>query len=134
MQLKNGSEKIFDTPFCNGKDGIRINGLVWMGEIDVMLRRAKEKYDLAEGKVITVLVKNGEEVDIREIPAIIGGDESRRAGIVLAKSNLANLSKMMMEDKVFGESGSNVVVEEFSTSGSFEFDESVVSDQETTFA
>ncbi|MCR5247792.1 MAG: o-succinylbenzoate synthase, partial [Paludibacteraceae bacterium] len=46
MQLKNGSEKIFDTPFCNGKDGIRINGLVWMGEIDVMLRRAKEKYDL----------------------------------------------------------------------------------------
>lgn len=34
-------------------------------------------------------LKNGEEVDIRKIPAIIGGDESRRAGIVLAKSNLA---------------------------------------------
>ncbi len=32
---------------------------------------------------------NGEEIDIREIPAIIGGDESKRAGIVLAKSNLA---------------------------------------------
>lgn len=34
-------------------------------------------------------LKNGAEVDIRKIPAIIGGDESRRAGIVLAKSNLA---------------------------------------------
>lgn len=34
-------------------------------------------------------LKNGETVDIREIPAIIGGDESRRAGIVLAKSNIA---------------------------------------------
>lgn len=34
-------------------------------------------------------LNNGEDVDIREIPAIIGGDESKRAGIVLAKSNLA---------------------------------------------
>ena len=34
-------------------------------------------------------LKNGEEVDIRELPAIIGGDESKRSGIVLAKSNLA---------------------------------------------
>ncbi len=31
-------------------------------------------------------LKQGAEVDIREIPAIIGGDETRRAGIVLAKS------------------------------------------------
>lgn len=34
-------------------------------------------------------LKNGEKVDIREIPAIIGGDETKRSGIVLAKSNLA---------------------------------------------
>ncbi len=34
-------------------------------------------------------LKNGEKIDIREIPAIIGGDETRRAGIVLAKSNIA---------------------------------------------
>jgi len=34
-------------------------------------------------------LKNGETEDIRQIPAIIGGDETRRAGIVLAKSNLA---------------------------------------------
>lgn len=32
------------------------------------------------------MLKNGCKVDIREIPAVIGGDESRRAGIVLAKS------------------------------------------------
>ena len=35
------------------------------------------------------LLKKGETIDIRTIPAIIGGDESKRAGIVLAKSNLA---------------------------------------------
>lgn len=32
------------------------------------------------------MLKNGSTIDIREIPAIIGGDETRRAGIVLAKS------------------------------------------------
>ena len=34
-------------------------------------------------------LKQGESLDIRTIPAIIGGDETRRAGIVLAKSMLA---------------------------------------------
>lgn len=46
MQMKRGGEMMYDTPFCRGEEGIRINGLVWMGEIDVMLRRAREKYDL----------------------------------------------------------------------------------------
>ena len=32
------------------------------------------------------MLKNGSKIDIREIPSIIGGDESRRSGIVLAKS------------------------------------------------
>lgn len=32
------------------------------------------------------MLKNGANEDIREIPAIIGGDETRRSGIVLAKS------------------------------------------------
>ena len=32
------------------------------------------------------LLKNGEKIDIRTIPAIIGGDEQKRSGIVLAKS------------------------------------------------
>ena len=34
-------------------------------------------------------LKNGEDLDIRTIPAIIGGDEKQRHGVVLAKSNLA---------------------------------------------
>lgn len=34
-------------------------------------------------------LKNGEKLDIRTIPAVIGGDESQRRGIVLAKSQLA---------------------------------------------
>ena len=32
------------------------------------------------------MLKNGYELDIRQIPAIIGGDETKRSGIVLAKS------------------------------------------------
>ena len=35
------------------------------------------------------LLSKGETLDIRTIPAIIGGDETKRSGIVLAKSNLA---------------------------------------------
>ncbi|MBQ9298293.1 MAG: DNA polymerase IV [Clostridia bacterium] len=35
------------------------------------------------------MLKNGYEIDIRTIPAIIGGDESKRSGIVLAKSPVA---------------------------------------------
>ena len=34
-------------------------------------------------------LKQGEKVDIRTIPAIIGGDEQQRKGVVLAKSNIA---------------------------------------------
>lgn len=35
------------------------------------------------------MLKNGSPVDIRTIPSIIGGDEERRSGIVLAKSPVA---------------------------------------------
>ena len=35
------------------------------------------------------LLKQGYETDIRTIPAIIGGDEEKRSGIVLAKSPVA---------------------------------------------
>ena len=34
-------------------------------------------------------LKQGQTVDIRTIPAIIGGDEAQRKGVVLAKSNIA---------------------------------------------
>ena len=35
------------------------------------------------------MLKNGYSIDIRKIPSIIGGDEERRSGIVLAKSPIA---------------------------------------------
>ena len=35
------------------------------------------------------MMKNGETLDIRTIPSVIGGDEERRSGIVLAKSTKA---------------------------------------------
>lgn len=35
------------------------------------------------------LLKNGYDIDIREIPSVIGGDEEKRHGIVLAKSPVA---------------------------------------------
>ena len=35
------------------------------------------------------MLKHGYQIDIRTIPAIIGGDEEKRHGIVLAKSNIA---------------------------------------------
>lgn len=35
------------------------------------------------------MLKNGSKIDIRTIPSIIGGDEERRSGIVLAKSPIA---------------------------------------------
>ena len=35
------------------------------------------------------MLKNGYELDIRTIPAVIGGDETKRSGIVLAKSTKA---------------------------------------------
>ena len=37
------------------------------------------------------MIKQGSNIDIREIPSVIGGDESRRAGIVLAKSPKAKM-------------------------------------------
>lgn len=35
------------------------------------------------------MLKNGSEIDIRTIPSVIGGDEERRSGVVLAKSPVA---------------------------------------------
>ena len=37
------------------------------------------------------MLKKGTKIDIREIPSVIGGDESRRSGIVLAKSPKAKM-------------------------------------------
>ncbi len=40
---RGGSLDLFDTPFGKGKEGITINGLVWMGAFEEMLQRLEEK-------------------------------------------------------------------------------------------
>ncbi len=46
-------------------------------------------------------LKNGENLDIRTIPAVIGGDESRRAGIVLAKSMKAKACGVVTGESIY---------------------------------
>lgn len=46
-------------------------------------------------------LKNGETLDIRNIPAIIGGDEAQRKGIVLAKSNMAKQVGIQTGEPIF---------------------------------
>ena len=47
------------------------------------------------------MLKNGADVDIREIPAIIGGDETKRSGIVLAKSMKAKECGVKTADTIY---------------------------------
>lgn len=47
------------------------------------------------------LLNNGYEIDIRTIPSVIGGDESRRAGIVLAKSTIAKDFGIVTGEPIF---------------------------------
>lgn len=47
------------------------------------------------------MLKNGETIDIRTIPAIIGGDESQRKGVVLAKGNLAKQVGIQTGEPIF---------------------------------
>lgn len=46
-------------------------------------------------------LNNGEEIDIRKIPAIIGGDEAQRKGVVLAKSDLAKQFGIKTGEPIF---------------------------------
>jgi o-succinylbenzoate synthase len=44
LDLKNGGNKIlYPSDFTNGQKGIKINGLIWMGNKELMLKRIKEK-------------------------------------------------------------------------------------------
>ena len=43
MSLRHHSQNLSDTPFAQGKEGIPINGLVWMGTYDEMVPRIEEK-------------------------------------------------------------------------------------------
>ena len=44
LNLQKG-DKLFDTAFSRGEEGITINGLVWMGNYQEMLQRLEEKLD-----------------------------------------------------------------------------------------
>ncbi len=43
--LFGGNRIIFDNQFSKGKNGIRINGLIWMGQIDDMLQQVENKLE-----------------------------------------------------------------------------------------
>lgn len=45
MHFEKGSYNLFDTAFGRGDTGIPINGLVWMGSYDEMLKRMEEKIE-----------------------------------------------------------------------------------------
>lgn len=47
------------------------------------------------------MLKNGSKIDIREIPCIIGGDEQRRSGIVLAKSMKAKMCGVVTAETIY---------------------------------
>ena len=47
------------------------------------------------------MLKQGSEIDIRQMPAIIGGDESKRSGIVLAKSMKAKECGVKTADTIY---------------------------------
>lgn len=47
------------------------------------------------------MLKSGADIDIRTIPAIIGGDEKQRHGIVLAKSNIAKQFGIKTADTIY---------------------------------
>ena len=46
-------------------------------------------------------LNKGEKLDIREIPAVIGGDEERRSGIVLAKSMKAKVCGVVTGETLY---------------------------------
>lgn len=46
QQLQSGSLQLWNTPFAEGKAGIPINGLIWMGNFEEMYQRIEEKMKL----------------------------------------------------------------------------------------
>lgn len=45
LSLRSENNKLFDTPFTNGRQKIPINGLVWMSDLDQMYTEALQKID-----------------------------------------------------------------------------------------
>lgn len=47
------------------------------------------------------MIKNGSKIDIRNIPSVVGGDESKRHGIVLAKSVSAKKAGIVTGEPIY---------------------------------
>ena len=62
-------------------------------------------------------LNHGETLDIRKIPAVIGGDESKRSGIVLAKSSLAKAFGVVTGETLY--SASVQICKSFQVIGNF---------------
>lgn len=79
-----------------------------------------KKYSIptAQYEVFTDVNKALEYIDKCDIPVVIKADGlALGKGVIIAqtKQEAANAVRSMMEDKMFGESGSNIVIEEFLT-------------------
>lgn len=46
LHLRAGTLQLYSTPFSEGREGIPINGLIWMGNFEEMYRRIEEKMRL----------------------------------------------------------------------------------------
>lgn len=46
LSLERNGNRLFDTPFGRGEEGIPINGLVWMGSFEEMAARLEEKINI----------------------------------------------------------------------------------------
>ena len=46
LSLERNGNRLFDTPFGRGEEGIPINGLVWMGSFEEMAARLEEKINM----------------------------------------------------------------------------------------
>ncbi len=73
LNLQNGGDVIFDTPFTRGEEGIPINGLVWMGTAEEMTLRVEEKL---KAGFRCVKLKIG-AIDFEQEVAIIKGIRDR---------------------------------------------------------
>ncbi|MEE0700128.1 MAG: DNA polymerase IV [Bacilli bacterium] len=47
------------------------------------------------------MLKNGSKLDIRTVPAVVGGDESKRRGVVVAKSFLAKKAGVVTGEPIY---------------------------------
>ena len=77
QNLKHGGNLYFPTEFTEGKESIKINGLIWMGNADFMQKQIKEKLDLGFSCIkLKIGVNWTEEKEIiKQLRNIFSADE-----------------------------------------------------------